>query len=319
MKICFMGSMDFAVTILEGLNQKYSVELVVTQPDKPYGRKQVLKGTPVKEKALELGIEVFQPKSIKKNNKRILSDDFDMIIVAAYGQIIPESILYHAKYQAINVHASLLPKYRGGSPMHQAIINGDEVSGVSIMYMEKSLDSGDVLAQEKMEILITDNVKTLENKLAVIGRDLLIETIEKLSLGEVEATPQNDEEATYANNLKKADQIIYFNMTAKEIYNKVRGLYPWPVAFFFVNGLKLKIFSTSIIAENLSLNIGEVVKINKSGVWIQTKKGVIVLKQVQLEGKLPMDINSFMNGAGKQVFYEGQILKESLLNNDIML
>ncbi len=319
MKICFMGSMDFAVTILEGLHQKYGVDLVVTQPDKPFGRKQVLKGTPVKEKAEELGIEVFQPISIRKDNNRILSDDFDFIIVAAYGQIIPEKILFHGKYQAINVHASLLPRYRGGSPMHQAIINGDKITGVSIMYMEKSLDTGPILAQEEIPITKTENVQTLEEKLAVLGRNLLLKAIEKLLKDEIEPRTQDDEIASYARNIQKEQQIIYFNQPAEQIYNLVRGLYPWPVAYFFIDGLKLKVFNTEVLLDNTSNQPGEIVRIDKTGLHIQTTDGVIVLKKVQLEGKVAMDINSFMNGAGKQYFYVGQILKESLLNIDNML
>ena len=308
MKICFMGSMDFAVTILEGLHQKYGVDLVVTQPDKPVGRKKVIQGTPVRDKALELGIELFQPKSIRKDNLRILKDDFDLIIVAAYGQIIPEEILYHGKYQAINVHASLLPKYRGGSPMHKAIINGDNVSGVSIIFMEKKLDSGDILAQRECEITEEDNVLSLEKKLSVLGRDLLLETLEELTLGKVKPIKQNEEEVTYAFNFKNEDLIIDFNKSAKDIYNFIRGLNPWPIAYFEIDGKKLKVFESLYLENNLSSNVGEVVKISKDGLFIQTKNGVINLKRVQLEGKKEMDINSFMNGAGKSLFSEGQIL-----------
>ncbi|MDY0023623.1 MAG: methionyl-tRNA formyltransferase [Candidatus Izemoplasmatales bacterium] len=308
MKICFMGSMDFAVTILEGLHQKYGVDLVVTQPDKPVGRKKVIQGTPVRDKALELGIELFQPKSIRKDNLRILKDDFDLIIVAAYGQIIPEEILYHGKYQAINVHASLLPKYRGGSPMHKAIINGDKISGVSIIFMEKKLDSGDILAQRACEITEEENVLSLERKLSVIGRDLLLETLEILFLGKVKAIKQNIEEVTYAFNFKNEDLIIDFNKSAKDIYNFIRGLNPWPISYFEIDGKKLKVFESSYLEENLSSNVGEVVKISKDGLFIQTKQGIINLKRVQLEGKKEMDINSFMNGAGKSLFTEGQIL-----------
>lgn len=319
MKICFMGSMDFAVTILEGLHQKYGVDLVVTQPDKPFGRKQVLKGTPVKEKAEELGIEIFQPVAIRKDNNRILSDDFDFIIVAAYGQIIPEKILYHGKYQAINVHASLLPKYRGGSPMHQAIINGDEITGVSIMYMEKSLDTGPILDQQDISISRTENVQSLEEKLAVLGRDLLLNVIDRLLNNKIKPFKQNDELASYARNIKKDQQIIYFDQPAEQIYNLVRGLYPWPVAYFYIDGLKLKVFQTEILPEDLSNQAGEIVRADKTGLYVQTTEGVIVLKKVQLEGKVAMDINAFMNGAGKQYFSVGQILKESLLNIDNML
>lgn len=308
MKVCFMGSMEFAVPILEGLNEKFQVSLVVTQPDKPFGRKQILKGTPVKEKALELGIELFQPISIKKDNQRILEEDFDFIIVAAYGQLIPEKVLYHGKYQAINVHASLLPKYRGGSPMHKAIINGDKETGISIIYMEKALDSGLILSQESCEISKDDNVKTLENKLSYIGKDLLLDTLEKLVQGKVKPVSQEETQVTYAYNFKKEDLIIDFNQDAEAIYNFVRGLNPWPIAYFIFNGQLIKVFETDYLKENTSSHTGEIVKIDKVGLYIQTKSGVIILKTIQLQGKKQMAVKDFMNGIGKSMFYEGLIL-----------
>lgn len=309
MKICFMGSMDFAVSILEGLNHKYGVDLVVTQPDKPVGRKQILQGTPVKEKAVELGIELFQPLRIKKDFDRILSEKFDFIIVAAYGQIIPEAVLFHSKFQAINVHASLLPKYRGGSPMHKAIIAGEKETGVSIIYMEKALDSGFILSQKACEISETDNVKTLENKLSILGRDLLLKTMDDLLKDEVKPIPQDEKLVSYAYNFKKDELQIDFSKTAEEIYNFVRGLNPWPVAYMMIEDKLLKVFASEFYSENISETVGEVVKINKHGLHIQTSNGVIVLKRVQLAGKTEMDIVSFMNGIGKTLFFEGQILK----------
>ncbi len=309
MKICFMGSMDFAVLILEGLHQKYGVDLVVTQPDKPVGRKQILQGTPVKEKAVELGIELFQPEKIKKDFDRIVREEFDFIIVAAYGQIIPEVVLHHSKFQAINIHASLLPKYRGGSPMHKAIMAGEKETGVSIIYMEKALDSGFVLSQAVCKISEVDNVKTVENKLSILGRDLLLKTMEQLLKGEVKAIPQNEEKVTYAYNFKKEELIIDFSKTAEELYNFIRGLNPWPVANMMIENKKLKVFETEFNKNNLSANIGEVVKINKKGLHIQTSNGIIIFKRVQLEGKNEMDIIAFMNGIGKTLFFEGQILK----------
>jgi len=312
MKICFMGSMEFAVPILVALNEKYGVDLVVTQPDKPFGRKQIMQGTPVKNKALELGIELFQPQSIKKDNSKITDREFDLIIVAAYGQIIPENILYHAKYQAINVHASLLPKYRGGSPMHQAIIDGEVETGVTIMYMEKSLDSGFILSQAKCEITENDNVKTLENKLSVLGKDLLIKTLDKLLSGDIKPKPQDEKLVTYAYNYKKHDLKIDFNKTSKQLYNQVRGMYPWPIAEMEVKGHKIKVYETAYEKANITNNPGEIVLIDKKGVYIQTGLGLLILKTIQLEGKKVLDINSFMNGVGKTLFNVGQILKTSL-------
>ena len=309
MKICFMGSMDFAVEILENLHKKYGVDLVVTQPDKPVGRKQILTGTPVKNKAVELGIDTFQPVSIKKSNQRIIDKKFDFIIVAAYGQLIPESVLYSSKFQAINVHASLLPKYRGGSPMHKAIINGDSETGVSIIYMEKALDSGNILSQASVKIEEEDNVKTIENKLSKLGSDLLLITLEKLLKGDIKTIKQDSNLVTYAYNFKNEELVIDFSKTARDLYNFVRGLNPWPIAYFVYENKKVKVFEVEYKDQDMSDKCGEIVIADKSGLWIQTASGIINLKRIQLEGKKEMDIQAFMNGLGKQMFHKGQILK----------
>ncbi len=302
MNICFMGSMDFAVPILEGLNEKFKVKLVVTQPDKPFGRKKLLKATPVKEAALELGLPLFQPERIKIDNEEIMKLDFDYIIVAAYGQIIPESILFHAKHQAINVHASLLPKYRGGSPMHRAIQNGDQMTGVTIMHMVKKMDAGDILAQRECRIEELDNVALLEEKLSILGRDLLLETIAKMEKGLVTPTPQNPEEVTYAWNIKREEEKIDFTLSAKSIFDHVRAFNPWPLTYATINGQKIKIYAVEHIEENLSEKPGEIVKVDKDDVYVQTGNGLIIIKELQLAGKKKMDIISFLNGAGKKLF-----------------
>lgn len=302
MNICFMGSMDFAVPILEGLNKKYNVKLVVTQPDKPFGRKKVLKPTPVKEMALELGLNVFQPEKIKVDNQKILDLDLDFIIVAAYGQIIPEKILSHSRFRAINVHASILPKYRGGSPMHRAIQNGDEETGVTIMYMAKKMDAGDILTQRKCSIEEYDNVVLLEEKLSIIGRDLLLETMEKVEKGSITPTPQNPDEVTYAWNIKSEEEKINFNQTAKDVYNHVRAFDSWPLTYTSMDNHKIKLYSVEYVKENMSDIPGEIVRIDSTGVYVQTKDGLILLKELQLAGKKKMDIRSFMNGVGKKMF-----------------
>jgi methionyl-tRNA formyltransferase len=308
MKICFMGSMKFAAIILEALDKKYGVDLVVTQPDKPVGRKQVLKGTPVKEKAEDLGLEIFQPKQIKKEYQPIIEREFDFIIVAAYGQMIPKIILDHGRFPAINVHASLLPKYRGGSPMHRAIMNGDKQTGVSIMYMAMKMDAGPVLKQLALAIEDTDNVDTLEEKLAYSGADLLIETMDTLIHSKLDPIPQNDDEVTYAYHIKNEEKFIDVSQSARACWNKVRGLYPWPIAELKVKNHQLKVFQAHYQDENLSHQIGEVVRINKEGVFIQTSQGLFILKEVQLKGKKRMSIQAFMNGLGRDIFIEGQTI-----------
>ncbi len=304
MKVCFMGSMEFAVPILEALNNKYDVVLVVTQPDKPVGRKRILTPTKVKEKALELGIEVFQPINIKNDYKKIIDLDLDFIIVAAYGQMIPEIVLQHAKNQAINVHASLLPKYRGGSPMHRAIQYGDSKTGVTIMFMANKMDSGDILSQKAIPISENDNVKTLEKKLSEIGSDLLIETLDKID--QIIPVKQDVNKVTFAYNIKPEEEKISFELPAIDIRNHVRGFNPWPLTYCVIDGLKLKLYEVEAVKDNLNKNIGEVVKINKNGVYIQTLNGLIILKEVQLQGKKRMKINDFMNGIGKALLILGK-------------
>lgn len=302
MNVCFMGSMNFAVPILEGLHSKYDVKLVITQPDKPVGRKKILTPTPVKEKALELGLQLFQPVRIKNDYKSITDLDLDLIIVAAYGQMIPEVVLDHAKTRAINVHASLLPKYRGGSPMHRAIQYGDDLTGVTIMYMAMKMDAGDILTQKSIPIEEKDNVGTIEQKLGVLGRDLLLDTLDNLK--NIEPKKQDEKLVTFAYNIKPDEERINFNQSAKAIYNHVRGFYPWPLTYCVIDDLKLKLYDVDYLDENYSTNIGEIVKTDKQGVYIQTKNGVIILKDIQLQGKKRMLIKDFMNGVGKSLFLE---------------
>ncbi len=305
-KIVFMGSMRFAVPILEGLNEAYEILKVVTQPDKPVGRKKILTPTPVKAKALELGLDVFQPANIKQDNQCILDLDLDFIIVAAYGQFIPEVILKHAKYNAINVHASLLPKYRGGSPMHRAIQYGDKLTGVSIMYMAKKMDAGDVLLQRNIPILRTDNVGTIEEKLGLLGTEALLEVMSNIE--SITPVKQDISKVTFAKNITPEEERINFNLTAKEIFNHVRGFNPWPLTYCLIDDLKLKLYEVDYIEKNISDKPGEIVEISKKDVYVQTKDGLILLKNIQLQGKKQMDIKDFMNGIGKQLFTVGKQL-----------
>lgn len=303
MKVCFMGSMEFAVPILEGLHKKYDVQLVVTQPDKPVGRKRILTPTKVKEKALELGLKVFQPKNIKTDFETITNLELDFIIVAAYGQMIPEHVLSHARYQAINVHASLLPKYRGGSPMHRAIQYGDSETGVSIMFMAMKMDSGDILAQQSIPILDTDNVGTIEKKLGVLGRDLLLETLSKID--QIKPEKQDENKITFAYNIKPEEERINFELNAKDVYNHVRAFNPWPLTYAVIDNLKLKLHEVSFSEENHSQTPGEIVISEKDKVGVQCKNGIVYLEEVQLQGKRQMYIKDFMNGQGKTLLKIG--------------
>ena len=307
MNICFMGSMRFAVPILEGLNKIHDIKLVVTQPDKPVGRKKVITSTPVKEKALELGLEVFQPINIKKEHNKITDLDLDYIIVAAYGQMIPEIVLSHAKTRGINVHASLLPKYRGGSPMHRAIQNGDSVTGVSIMFMAMKMDSGDVLSQRVIPIAEDDNVGKIEEKLGLIGRDLLIETLSNID--HIKPVKQDVSKITFAYNIKPEEEKVDFNQSSKDVCNHVRGFYPWPLTYTVIDDMKVKLYGVDCLMEDYSKKIGEIVKVDKKGVYVQTQRGVVILKDIQLQGKKRMLINVFMNGVGKSLFKVGKLFQ----------
>lgn len=307
MKICFMGSMEFAVPILEGLHKKYDIELVVTQPDKPVGRKRILTPTKVKEKAMELGLKIFQPTNIKTDFEAITSLELDLIIVAAYGQMIPEHVLSHAKYQAINVHASLLPKYRGGSPMHRAIQYGDSETGVTIMFMAMKMDSGDILSQKSIPILETDNVGSIEKKLGILGRDLLLETLEKID--QIKPVKQNENAITYAFNIKPEEERIQFDKDARDIYNHVRAFNPWPLTYAVINGLKLKLHEVEYENRNLSSIPGEVVISEKDQVGVQCLNGIVYLKEIQLQGKKQLAIKDFMNGQGKTLLQKGNIFE----------
>lgn len=298
---------NFTVPILEGLHKKFDVKLVVTQPDKPVGRKKILTPTALKIKAIELGLDIFQPISIKKDYQRIIDLDLDYIIVAAYGQMIPEVVLSHAKTRAINVHASLLPKYRGGSPMHRAIQYGDTETGVSIMYMAMKMDAGDVLTQKSIPILEDDNVGKIEEKLGILGRDLLIETL--INIDSIEAKKQDVSKVTFAYNIRPEEERIDFNKTAREVFNHVRGFYPWPLTYCVIDDLKVKIYEVEVSNQNYSKNTGEIVQIDKFGVYVQTANGTVLLKDIQLQGKKRMLIRDFMNGVGKSLFKVGKLFQ----------
>ncbi len=307
MTIIFMGSMDFAVPILEGLSQKHQIALVITQPDKPVGRKQVLQATPVKEKALSLGLDLFQPENIKQNYQPILDIEADAVIVAAYGQMIPEVVLDHGRYRAINVHASLLPKYRGGSPMHRAIQPSDSETGVTIMYMAQKMDAGDILKQGSIAIDDHDNVKILESKLAQLGRDLLLQTLDDID--QIKAIPQDLSQVTYAWNIKPEEEHLDFHQSAKTVYNHIRAFNPWPLTYAILDDQKIKFYEATWRPENQSTQAGEIVSADKKGIAIQTGDGVLIPTVIQLEGKKKMDIASFMNGVGKSLFTEGKVFK----------
>ena len=299
LKVIFMGTPDFAVPVLQKLIENTNVVLVVTQPDKKIGRKQVLTPTPIKEEAEKHNIPVFQPIKIKEEYETILNTDADIIITCAYGQIIPKIILDYPKYSCINVHASLLPKYRGGAPIHHCLINGDDKTGITIMYMAEKMDNGDIISQIEYKIQDEDNVGTLHDKLSVLGANLLIDTLPSILNGANNRIKQDESKVTYAYNIKREDEKIDFTKTGIEILNKIRGLNPWPLANFTIDGNEIKIFDASFKKEEVK-DPGQIVVIDKNALGISCKDGMIYLERIKPFGKKEMPIKDYLNGVNKE-------------------
>lgn len=300
MRIIFMGTPDFAVPSLRRLlESQYDVVAVVTQPDRPKGRKQILTPSPVKEVALEYGIPVLQPEKIRRKEEyeKILDLHPDLIVTAAFGQIIPKAILDAPRYGCINVHASLLPKYRGGAPIHYAVMNGEKETGVTIMYMVEELDAGDILSQVTIPIHTTDTAGTVFEKLATIGADLLIDTIPKIVSGKISPIPQDREKATYSPTLKREDEWLDFRRPAEELYNQIRGLNPWPVAFTMIEGNVIKIWWAEWKDEETTALPGTITSIAPTGIEIATGKGILIIKELQPAGKKRMSVSDFVRGS----------------------
>ncbi len=307
-RVVFMGTPDFAVPILEGLIDNYEVVLVVSQPDKKVGRKQILTPTPVKRKALEYGIEVYQPEKIKIEYQKIIDSNPDIIVTCAYGQIIPKELLDFPRYGCINVHASLLPKLRGGAPIHKAIIDGYSETGITIMYMDVAMDSGDIISQEKTIIKEEDNLERLHDRLSLMGKYLLLKTLPSIFEGTNERIPQDINEVTYAYNIKREEEHIDFNKSAIEVFNLIRGLSPVPSAFTILDGEELKVYSSRIGIKKEYENCGKIVNIYKDGIGVSTKTGEIILTEVKPFGKKRMLVRDYLNGVNKDELI-GKILK----------
>ena len=300
MRVIFMGTPDFAVgTLEEIIKAGHEVVLAVTQPDKPKGRGNVMQFPPVKECALSHEIPVFQPKKIREeeNVEYLRTFEPDIIVVAAFGQILPKSILDMPKFGCINVHASLLPKYRGAAPIQWAVINGDEVTGVTIMRMDVGLDTGDMIAKRELVIAKDETGGSLFDKLAEIGAKLCVETMEHIEAGKVVYTPQNHEEATHVSMISKELGLIDWSKSATEIERLIRGLNPWPSAFTKLYGKTFKIWKAKELFYNTTNEPGCIVSITKNTMEVQTGSGVISLLEVQLEGKKRMQIDAFLRGS----------------------
>lgn len=299
MKIVFMGTPDFAVNVLQGLIDNYEVVGVVSQPDKRIGRHQVLTNTPVKELALKYDIPVFQPIKIKEDYEDILNLNPDLIVTCAYGQIIPKAILDYPRLGCINVHASLLPKLRGGAPIHKSIIDDYGTTGVTIMYMDVKMDSGDIISQREVKILDSDNLESLHDKLSEVGTSLLLDTLPSIIDGSNSRTKQNEDEVTYAYNIKREEEHIDFSKTSREVFNLIRGLCPVPSSNAILDEKEMKIYKSTISSKKYNGEYGEIVDVTKEGIVVKTGDASIILNEVKPFGKKKMDANSYVNGIGK--------------------
>ena len=297
MRVVFMGTPDFAVTALSSIaGAGHEILAVYTQPDKAKGRSGKLQPPPVKVRAEELGIPVFQPEKLRDEDQvaalRALQPE--IIVVAAYGQILPESILAIPPLGCINIHASLLPKYRGAAPIERCILEGEEKTGVTTMYMAKGLDTGDMIEQSETKILPTDTGETLTNRLAEMGGQLILSTMEKLSAGTAVRTPQKEEESSYAKMLDKSLGCMDFHKTAAELERAVRALDPWPSAFTRIDGKNVKIYGAEVTEETGTP--GTIIEVTKKSFTIACGEGALRILRLQPEGKKPMDTAAFLNG-----------------------
>ena len=301
MKVLFWGTPDFAVKSLKALiESNHQVVGVVTQPDKPRGRGQKIQPTPVKEEALKYNIPVFQPEKIK-NNQEFLETvkklNPDISVVVAYGKILPEEIINIPKYKTINVHASLLPEYRGAAPIQRAIMEGKDKTGVCIMEIIKELDAGDVYACREVEITEDDDIISLHDKLAGEGARLLIEVLDKIEKGEIDKKPQNHEKATYAKPIEKSEGKIDFSRSAKEIFNQIRALKVWPKAYAKFRDEEVKILDAKIVECNVNALPGEIIKADeKEGIVVKAGNGCLLLKLIQFPNSKPITTQDAIRG-----------------------
>ena len=307
-KIIFMGTPEFAVPVLEGLIENYKVRAIVTQPDRKKGKDGLLK-TPIKEVGEKHNILVYQPEKIKMIANEIVELRPDLIITCAYGQILPIQILKCARLGCINVHASLLPKLRGGAPIHRAILNGYSKTGITIMYMDEQMDTGDIISQEEIEIKEDETTSSLHDRLSVLGRDLLLKTLPSILNGTNTRTKQDDSQATYGFNISKEDEKINFSKTKRNIYNQIRGLNSFPGAYCFFEGKRLKVWK-SYITENFFPDLldGQITKIYDDGFGVKVSNGEVVFTEVQIEGKSKMNAIDFIRGIQNKESFVGKIL-----------
>lgn len=307
-KVIFMGTPDFSTKVLEMLIAEHDVIAVVTQPDRPVGRKRVLTPPPVKEVAIKHGLPVYQPEKLAQSSEleQLIDLEADLIVTAAFGQILPESLLNAPKLGAINVHASLLPKYRGGAPIHQAIMDGQTETGISIMYMVKKLDAGDIISQQAIEIEHQDDVGTMHDKLSFLGAELLKETLPSIINGTNNRIAQNESEASFATNISREQEKIDWYQSAEVIYNHIRGLSPWPVAYTVMDDGNMKVYA-SRIEKGKTGEPGTIIETTKKAIIVATgSDDAIALTDIQVAGKKRMLTANYLSGV--QTSLVGKVL-----------
>lgn len=307
-KVIFMGTPDFSTKVLEMLIAEHDVIAIVTQPDRPVGRKGVLTPPPVKEVAIKHGLPVYQPEKLAQSSEleQLIDLEADLIVTAAFGQILPESLLNAPKLGAINVHASLLPKYRGGAPIHQAIMDGQTETGISIMYMVKKLDAGDIISQQAIEIEHQDDVGTMHDKLSFLGAELLKETLPSIINGTNNRITQNESEASFATNISREQEKIDWYQSAEVIYNHIRGLSPWPVAYTVIDDGNMKVYA-SRIEKGKTGEPGTIIETTKKAIIVATgSDDAIALTDIQVAGKKRMLTANYLSGV--QTSLVGKVL-----------
>ena len=298
--VVFMGTPDFAVPVLEMLIEKTNVIMVVTQPDKMVGRKKEIKFSPVKEVAINNNIEVFQPSKIREDYGALNELDIDLIVTCAFGQILPKEVLDLPKCGCVNVHASILPKYRGSAPIEYAIMNGDSETGVTIMYMDEGMDTGDIISISKLPIEANDTGGTIHDKLSLLGRDTLEKVLEDIFNGNVKRIKQGSD-YTLAPKIKREDEHIDFYMEGEKIINKIRAFNPSPLANVVIDDKEIKVLDAKFVKKDVN-KVREIIEIDKDKLGISCIDGIIYLSTVKPMGKNIMDIKSFLNGIDKDKY-----------------
>ena len=296
-RIVFMGTPEISASVLEGIiSSGYNVVAVIAQPDRPVGRKKILMPVPTKEVALRHNIPVYQPVKIRKEYEFVKELKPDVIITLAYGQIVPQGLLDIPSLGCLNLHGSLLPKYRGAAPIQYALMNNDKVTGMTLMKMVKEMDAGEMYATEEVEIAEDDNSTSLFKKMGEAALRLILRELPTIFEGKLVGVPQDESLVTFAPSIKPEEEKLDLDKSKEELHGYIRALSDAPGAYLYLEGLKFKIYRSKIISDEILGELGEIVKADKKGLHLQTKNGVLSLLDVQLEGKKRMDYMSFING-----------------------